>query len=168
MRRLVLRSAVAFTAMDVVLAAMAAGQVLLGFRTGDEFGGATGTALFVAVVAIGVVAGALSVILLAAIMCRRWGWAPTRSGAILAGAALSVPAFLIVATAVWLIDGAQVPLGSRFREPRALPLIPVFALGGAIVFSALIRSEDPKPQDSSPESEENWWAAVGSNHRPSG
>jgi hypothetical protein len=145
MRRLWVRSIVAFLVMDTVLAGSFAVPVALGFRSGSEFGGVLGTAIFAAFVAVGYCAGALAgAILPMALLLRASGWAPNRAQALVVGAGLSLPAFAAVVIGAWLIDGAEATLVAYVRNVLRFPtsnvrMLSVFALGGAIVLSGLAR-----------------------------
>jgi len=143
MKRIWLGALVAFLVTDALVTISAGAAVALGFRTGNEFGGALGTAMFVSIVAAPYCLGALAgMIVPVAVMLKRLRWSPGRATAILLGAALSVPAFVVVVIGGWLIDSPDYSLAefvaNVLRFPRSnLSLLGVFALGGAIVLSGL-------------------------------
>jgi hypothetical protein len=145
MSRLWLRAFVAFLIMEGLTAMRAAVWHVYGSGRGAEvreFDSAFAYALFVSVVSVPFHLGALfGMFLPVAVLLQVWRWSLNLTAAILAGAALSVPAFSVVVVGGWLIDG----WGSlsdyginvlRFPRSNAI-LLAVFAVGGAIVLSGL-------------------------------
>jgi hypothetical protein len=123
--------------MEVVSAVI--GGVLL--RNSLEFGGFMGGMIFVAIVSVPyVITGAFGVFLPIVALARGRATTWHRLSLVLAGAMLSPVAFGVVVTAAWLIDGMQWPFydywANVLRQPRSYGiLLPLYALGGAIVAS---------------------------------